>query len=41
MSAWAGNPTVATRLDPNLAAEYAGSYALAEDQVVDIGPMGE
>jgi len=39
--AWAGNPVPAKRLDSKLAAEYAGSYALARNQVIDIGPMDE
>jgi len=28
-------------LDAKLAAEYTGSYALAKDQIIDVGPMGE
>src|SRR5438876_553221 len=30
-----------TKLDAKLAAECAGSYALAKDHIIDIGPMGE
>ena len=41
VSVWAGNPGPDTKLDAKLAAAYAGSYALAKDQVIDIGPMGE
>jgi dienelactone hydrolase len=41
VSAWAGNPGLAKTLDAKLAVECAGSYALAEDQIIDIGPMGE
>ena len=41
VSVWAANPGPVTKLDAKLAAEYAGSYALAKDQIIDIGPMGE
>jgi hypothetical protein len=41
VSVWAGNPRPVTNLDAKLAAQYAGSYALAKDQIIDIGPMGE
>jgi len=37
----ATEPTLGTKLDPKLAVECAGSYALAEDHIIDIGPMGE
>jgi dienelactone hydrolase len=40
VSVWA-NPRLTTKLDPKLAAECAGSYALAKDQIIDIGPVGE
>ena len=41
VSVWAANSGPVTKLDAKLAAEYAGSYALAKDQIIDIGPMGE
>jgi len=31
----------AAKLDLKLAAECAGSYGLAKDHIIDIGPMGE
>src|SRR6266567_2187144 len=37
----AAEPTPATKLDGTLAVECAGSYALAEDHIIDVGPMGE
>jgi uncharacterized protein len=41
VSVWAGTPGLTTKLDAKLAAECAGSYALAKDQIIDIGPVGE
>jgi len=41
MSAWAGNTEPAKKPDSKLFAEYAGSYALAKDRIIDIGPMDE
>jgi dipeptidyl aminopeptidase/acylaminoacyl peptidase len=41
VSAWAGNPELAKNLNAKLAAECAGSYALGNDQIIDIGPMDE